>query len=479
MKNYSKRKEAKGKKEKKMDYINDKEIYMSDFSIKEHLESLNSDELIKLVMYLIQGGHQSRLHVLEWLDINSDKPQLTTNLKKKNKTQKIQDELLFEYWNNAQNIISEFNSYGGGTDEDEEEAYEWLEKISDLINEDKITPEAKYQFMDEAFVEYDAGNSGFDDGLMDLFFELCKEKEEWEYLVRKLDNRPSDWRKKLVMSIYKDHLNDNSKYLEERLKNLQYGMDYWDLVQYYIGKGKKELALQTAQKGIEQGKGRLTELYDYLIGHYSKMKDDNALELLSQTAMQNKNDVKYVLDKLFEYYKNHDYEKAKEKLLQSYTNNSHKKYFDVYKRMKSFLSESDWEKIEPEITNEAQNKNIYDYMNICLHKGMKDIVINIILSPPKNQWGYSIHSDFDSFAEKLEKDYPKEILNYYYKKAYSRIPNGDRKTYKEAVKYLEKVKTIYSKYLKDADKWTQTLNNLQMEFRKRPAFIDELKKSKI
>jgi len=47
------------------------------------------------------------------------------------------------------------------------------------------------------------------------------------------------------------------------------------------------------------------------------------------------------------------------------------------------------------------------------------------------------------------------------------------------VKYLGKVKTIYLKHLKDAKKWTQTLSNLQIEFRRRPAFIDELKKSKI
>lgn len=38
--------------------------------------------------------------------------------------------------------------------------------------------------------------------------------------------------------------------------------------------------------------------------------------------------------------------------------------------MKSFLLESDWEKIEQDIINEAQNKNIYDYMNICLEKGI-------------------------------------------------------------------------------------------------------------
>ena len=147
--------------------------------------------------------------------------------------------------------------------------------------------------------------------------------------------------------------------------------------------------------------------------------------------------------------------------------------------MKNYLSESDWEKIEPEIINEAQNNNMHDYLSICLQKGMKDIVIKTIISPPVNQWGYASISDFDIFAQKLEEEYPKEILEYYYKKAYRRIPNGDRKTYKEAVKYLGKVKAIYLKHLKDKDGWTHMLSKLLMEFKKRPAFIDEVKKSKL
>ena len=69
---------------------------MSDFSIKDQLESLNSNELIKLIMHLIQNGHQSRLHVLEWLDENCDKPQKSAKSQKKIKSQNIHDELLLE-----------------------------------------------------------------------------------------------------------------------------------------------------------------------------------------------------------------------------------------------------------------------------------------------------------------------------------------------------------------------------------------------
>jgi len=43
---------------------------MSEFSIKDGLEGLSSNELIKLIMNLIQREGQVRLHVLEWLEQN-------------------------------------------------------------------------------------------------------------------------------------------------------------------------------------------------------------------------------------------------------------------------------------------------------------------------------------------------------------------------------------------------------------------------
>jgi lipoate-protein ligase A len=45
----------------------------------------------------------------------------------------LNDELLMEYWEKAENIIAEFNEYGGGPEDEEEEAYQWLNEISELI----------------------------------------------------------------------------------------------------------------------------------------------------------------------------------------------------------------------------------------------------------------------------------------------------------------------------------------------------------
>ena len=142
----------------------------------------------------------------------------------------INDDLLFEYWEDARSIISDFNELGGGPEDDEEEAYGYLEKISELIKEGGLSTAAKLEFLDEAFKEYNINNSGFEDSLMDIFFEICQTKEEWEYLVKKLDEHPSKWRKERIMIIQREYLHDEEAYLQERMQILTSGMDYWDLV---------------------------------------------------------------------------------------------------------------------------------------------------------------------------------------------------------------------------------------------------------
>jgi len=450
---------------------------MEDFSLDDKLQSLDIKDLYDLVKDLTENNSEVRRLVLEWLKENAE------SLKKidaKKDVVFLNDELLMEYWGNAEEVISEFNTYGGGPEEEEEEGYNWLNEISELIKEGNISTDAKFNFLDDAFVEYNKENSGFEDSLMDIFFKICQTKEEWEYLVKKLGEHPSDWRKKLIMDIQKDYLRDNKAYLKERLENLRYGMDYWDLVNFYIDRGDLQKALETAEKGILKGEGRLTELFQFLFDHFAKARDSINLERIVHTALDRNTEEKEMLDRLFEYYKGEkNYEKAKESLLKSYEfvkhGNYYKKYYAEYKRMKKFLKDSDWKLIEPKIFKDAQ-ENIYDYLRICLDKNMKKTILNTILNPPKNQWEFVIENGFDEFADKLKDDFPEKIIEYYWRKAYSNIPKGNRETYRNAARYLAEVKHIYIKILKEESRWIQRFSNLKVEFKNRPAFLDEVRK---
>ena len=134
---------------------------------------------------------------------------------------------------------------------------------------------------------------------------------------------------------------------------------------------------------------------------------------------------------------------------------------------------SDW-RIEPKIFKDIQEKDICDYLRICLDKNMRETVLHTILKPPENQW--IMINEFDEFAAKLEEDFPEKIIEYYWQSAYRNIPGGNRNTYRIAAGYLTKVKHIYINLLKDESRWKKRFSELKVEFKNRPAFLDEVRK---
>lgn len=439
------------------------------FSLYARLRDLNNSEFYDLVSTLLIKKPELHQLVLEWFKEKQESmPETVTD----DDLDSINDGLLLEYWEDARSIISEFNELGGGPEDDEEEAFGYLEKISELVKEGGLSTTAKLEFLDEAFEEYNINNSGFEDGLLDIFFEICQTKEEWEYLVKKLDECPSDWRKEQIMKIQREYLHDDAAYLQERMQILNYGMDYWDLVEYYVEKGDQVKALETAETGILKGEGWVTKLFEFLWEYYSKKGDTSNLERLVQTALSRNTEQKNMLDRLFEYYRSKgDYEHAKVALLKSFEFTG-EKYYEEYKKLKKILKVSDWKSIEPEIFNEIKEKDFHDYLRICLDKGMKEAVLKSIFNPPKNRFGYSIEDDFDEFADKLANDFPDKITEYYWQKAYRNIPNGNRKTYSIAAKYLGKTKDIYINILNNEAGWIKRFSDLKSEFKKRPAFLE-------
>lgn len=444
-------------------------IQSEKFSLYERLRYLNTSDFYDLVSTLLIKKPELHQLVLEWF---KEKQEAISETITDDDIVSINDGLLFEYWEDARSIISEFNELGGGLEEDEEEAFSYLEKISDLIKEGGLSTASKLEFLDEAFEEYNINNSGFEDGLMEIFFEICQTKEEWEYLVKKLDEHPTEWRKEQIMNIQREYLHNDEAYLQERMQILSSGMDYWDLVKFYVEKGDRKKALETAEEGILKGKGRLNELFEFLWGYFSKKEDTANLERLVQTTLSHNTEQKNMLDRLFEYYRSKgDYDRAKDALLRSFEF-VREQYYAEYKRMKEFLKATDWKSIEPEIFNKIKEKDFHDYLRICLDKGMKETVLKSILNPPKNRFGYSIEVDFDEFADELIYDFPKEIIEYYWQKAYRKIPGGNRKTYSSAVKDLGKVKKIYIDVLRNEAGWIKRFSDLKSEFKKRPAFLE-------
>ncbi len=452
------------------------------FSLDEKLATLDSTDLHKLVQNIMERNSEVHRLILEWF---KERAKGLKHINEKKDLASLNDELLMGYWENAREIISEFNEYGGGPEDDEEDAYDWLDQISELIKEGNISTDAKFEFLDDAFEEYDIGNSGFEDGLMEAFFEICETKKEWKFLVEKLGEHPTDWKKKLIMRIQKKYLQDDDAYLKMRKEDLHYGMDYWDLAEFYIQKEDTKKAVEIAEHGLLKGDGRLTELFEFLSDYYAKSRDTADLERVVQYALKKKSDEKVMLDRLFEYYNaENDYENAKRALLKAFEYVKPAGYiaevrsYAHYNKMKQFLTDSDWKNIEPRIIREAREKDLEDYLRICLDKDLKKEVVHILLNPPKKQSGFRFGFDtdynFDEFANQLKEEFSEDIIKYYWQKACRNISNGNRGTYRTAAGYLGMVKHIYIDLLIDEPLWEQRFSGLKATFKNRPAFLDEV-----
>ena len=444
------------------------------FDLHKILESLSSKQLRDLIEQLMLKNQDVRYLIMEWY---KEMTEMSGDSSQKETSGRLNDDLLMEYWGYAGYIISEFNEYGGGPEKKEEIAYYWLDKIYDLIEKGNISHDAKIAFMEDAFDEYDKYNSGFEDSLAEIFFELCQTDEEWRYLITKLEQHPSNWKNQLIMEILRNRLHDDDAYLELQTKNLEYGIDYWQMTSFYAKSGKMEKAVKTAEMGLLKGNGRLTELFEFLFDHFVRMGDIVNAERMVRNALERGKDEKNMLYKLFEYYSlQGDYEKAKDALLRGFVYVDYGDEYKEYQKIKSYLENEDWNEIEPEIFRSLLDKNIIAYLQVCMDKNMKTEILDTLMNIQKGPSPWRPLDEVDKFAAELKDEFPEKVIEYYWQKGYSNIQGGNRKTYRVAKTYIEKVKEIYIGILHDKSVWDERFKSLKAEFKSRPAFREEISK---
>jgi hypothetical protein len=310
---------------------------------------------------------------------------------------------------------------------------------------------------------------------MDTFFDVCRTREEWEYLIGKLGARSSDGGQHLIMEVLRDHLHDDGRYLELRTRALEHGSDYWDLARFHLDRGDRNKAAEVAEEGALEAQGRCEELFGFLFSHYEERGDEAALARVVRTAVERGSDEKGMLDRLFEHHRARDnYEGARDALLAGWAF-VRRGHYKEYQRLKAFLREGDWMRAEPRIFAEMRERDLKGWLRACLDKGMKKKVLEAVLDPPRDRFGSIVESDLDGFADAIGDEFPEKVIEHSWRRACERIMLKNRESYREAARHLRLVKHLYVDILGDGATWRRRFSALKEEHERRRAFLDEVR----
>jgi len=387
----------------------------------------------------------------------------------------IFEKQLKQHWKKAYSIIQMANMYGGCPDSDEEDAYDEMSIMEDLIEKNHdISWLVRKEVLDELLEQIAEDNSGFTDYMVDLTVKLCYSKEERLYLADFLSMNGSSYYKEFASRIYRE-IGENQKYLVSRKAQLNYGSDYLDLASYYKQNGNAELALQTVLEGLNKAEGRLDDIYGYLFKYYKKKNNETAICELYQTALKRKRDIDYIAELIYDYYKEkQDYVHQKEMLLNLIQYADSREIKKWYLRCKIELSEQDYIENEQGLLEALKKKNLSAYYDICIEKGKTEEILEY-LKQHLNFWDWQRIDDKHRYSKALAAKYPQDIIDLYWKEVKYYINLGKEKNYRHAVSVLREIRQIMKK-----NRWTEDWNNYYAKFleenHRKKLLIKELEK---
>ncbi|MBC7920812.1 MAG: hypothetical protein H7Z75_06930 [Ferruginibacter sp.] len=452
---------------------------MTPQQLKKELLKHDRQFLTELIVAAISRKREFKTAILEKLnekisaqgavpDANGDEPKT-----------KLNDELLTSYWKELKKIVSKSNQYGGCPPKEENKAYRLFDKVTTLLDKEVFSDDLRTGILEEATVEHQTGNSGFDDALMDLLNSLCVYRSDWEYLIDYLENKRSgfgSYYQELARQIRKDKLRDDEGFLQSARAGLQYGTNYHELGMFYAEKNDLVQAVATMEQGLVKGEGRLDDLFDYLFDYHARQKNDGAVDRLLQTAHNRQTYVAGMADKAFGYYRDTHYEKAKSALLDKFRHVSELStttYLDLYRKAEAFLTEGDWRTEEPGwLAFVAQHRPL-EHLELLLYKGEKKAVLDRLLSGNvRDEWWDK--GRLDKIGRRIQEEFPEEMIAHYWQKATGLIDLAGRENYAKAASYLKEVQHLYTHSLRQPDVFAARIRDLGNLHPKKRALWDEL-----
>ncbi|MBC2702935.1 hypothetical protein [Desulfobacula sp.] len=393
------------------------------------LNAASKDDLIELIKELMGTDLSIRR-----ICINHLKEKVTVS---SSVTADADSSVALTLWHEVEPELSELDEYGGGDYSLMEDVGEGLYELYKKLKEVTLTDEDRYELLNEVMSYIESGNAGMDDSLYDIAYALCKNDESLKELAERFENLKRDWPIENARGIYR-RIGEHKKYLELRLLEMKYGMDYYDLASYYWETGEKSKAVETAQKGMKFGQGRMDELKIFLAERAKEAGDR---------------------DTYLEYY---------------FSQKTDSLTLSSYKEIKKECKKEEWGKYEPKLLKIMKKNFNIQAVKIHLYRQEYEAALQYFKKDRRLSY-YGSHEVF-SVAEELENRYPEQILRFYKLFVGNLNTSATRKTYSENAVAVARVRRVIVDVMEKTDKWKKYALPIKLNNDRRPAFQDEFER---
>jgi len=391
------------------------------------LAAASAKTLIDLILELTAGRPDVRRECFDYLKENVT---VSKALKKRS-----EGEAVLALWSELAPDLDELDTYGGGDHATENYVAELLSQIATRLDSKKVGLEHRQEILDQVLPFIESGNAGLDDLLYDVAYAACYENSDLRRLAEAFEAMQGDWQMTNARRIYR-RIGDREKYLELRIDDLVYGLDYHDLATFYWESGEKEKALNVAEKGLRKGKGRMKELRQFVA---ARAKESGHREKFMQLQ----------------------FEQATDGLTLS-----------KYKAFRKSCTADEWVRFEPKILGKTKSAWKSEQLKIHMHRKEYEEAMTILAKEryPLKDWD---GQDEIQIAKKLEKRYPEEILRYYLSGLGNLKVNATRKEYARKAKVMAKVRHVLVKVIGDETRWNSFAAKVKQDNIRRPALQEE------
>lgn len=347
-------------------------------------------------------------------------------------------ERLLALWAELAPGLDDLDEYGGGDYDADTHVSSLLHEIEQALSRKKIEAGYRQQLLDKVLPYIESGNAGLDDDLYAVAYATCYSDDDWRALAETLETMGGDWELDHARRIYRQ-LGDRDKYLELRQRKLVTGTDYHDLADFHWRVGERQKAMEVAEEGLRQGKGRMDELRQF-VAKRAKSVGNRERYLALQ------------------------FEQAVDPLT-----------CDKYKAFRKLCTAAEWKSYETKILACLKSAWDTEQLRIRMHRKEYDEAVVVLCQSRYPLYAWDSAYELQT-ARRLESRYPEEIFKYYVSGLGNLKTNAPRKEYARQAQVMGKIHRMLVEVLRDAPRWRVLAFKVKQDNIKRPAFQEEVAK---